>query len=154
MQRVYKNEEEVKKILKVDSLKNIKKDKIFELMHMANEIDKETYLSVIDQIPNFLEFAKEFTENANNIVQSSEKLSVKSKDMLNKISDELFNLLNKEDIDKDDKRYIYDLINKLIDTINECDKEDKKHLREMMKMTLGFCIAIAGTVFGIKKLID
>ncbi|MFG3642466.1 hypothetical protein ACGF3C_19605 [Micromonospora sp. NPDC047762] len=49
----YKNEDEVKKALNIDTWRNLSKEKVSQFAAMMPDIDKDVALKIIDQLPEF-----------------------------------------------------------------------------------------------------
>ena len=59
----YHSEEAVKKALKIDSFRNLTKDKVMEFTSMIPYMEKEVAIEIIKQFPVYVEFAKSVIEN-------------------------------------------------------------------------------------------
>ena len=59
------SEEEVKKILNIESFRNLSKDKVMEFISLIPDMDKEVAISIINQFPNYVDLAKQTTESFN-----------------------------------------------------------------------------------------
>lgn len=150
---VYLNENAVKKALNINSFREIDKAKIFQLIQMSGKIDKEVYMKIIEQIPNFVAITKEFTANATQVIEASKTLSKQTKEILNQIACNLNELLKKDTLDKDEKSQLIELLGKIVDIINTCDERDKSHLREILKDILDFgkvAVFAVAAVLGVK----
>ncbi|MBO4140186.1 hypothetical protein J5U46_08530 [Micromonospora tulbaghiae] len=49
----YKNEDEIKKVLGIDTWRNLSKDKVFQFAAMMPEMDTEVALKIIEQLPEY-----------------------------------------------------------------------------------------------------
>lgn len=54
----YVSEEAVKHALKIDSFRNLSKDKIMQFASMIPYIDKEVAIAIINQFPEYVSFGK------------------------------------------------------------------------------------------------
>jgi O-phosphoseryl-tRNA(Cys) synthetase len=52
----YKNEDELKKALEIDTWKNLSRDKLIKFVAMMPDMDKELALKVVEQFPEFKRF--------------------------------------------------------------------------------------------------
>ena len=76
----YVTEEKVKKALKIDSFRNLSKDKVMQFASMIPYMDKEVALAVIAQFPVYVDFAKTAIETYKNFC---EQLLEKNSEALN-----------------------------------------------------------------------
>lgn len=150
---LYLNENAVKKALNINSFREINKAKIFELIQISGDIDKEVYMKIIEQIPNFLAITKEITVNASQVIEASKTLSKQTKETLNEIARNLNELLKKDTLDKEEELQLIELLGKIVDTINTCDERDKSHFREIIKEILDFgkvAVFAVAAILGVK----
>ena len=59
----YHSEEAVKKALKIESFRNLTKDKVMEFTSMIPYMEKEVALEIIKQFPVYVEFVESAMEN-------------------------------------------------------------------------------------------
>ena len=59
----YHSEEAVKKALKIESFRNLTKDKVMEFTSMIPYMEKEVALEIIKQFPVYVEFVESAIEN-------------------------------------------------------------------------------------------
>lgn len=150
---IHLDENSVKKALNINSFREINKEKVFELIQMSGNIDKEVYMKIIEQIPNFVVIIKEFTTNALQVIEASKTLSSKTKESLNEISRNINELLKKDTLDKEEKLQLIELLGKIVDKIDGCDERDKSHFREILKEILGFgkvAVFALAAILGVK----
>ena len=55
----YKNEDELKKELEIDTWKNLSRDKLIKFVAMMPNMDKELALKVVEQFPEFKRFVSD-----------------------------------------------------------------------------------------------
>lgn len=132
------NEDEVKKALNINSFREINKEKVFELIEMSGALNKETYLKIIEQVPNFVTIAKEYTQVAIRVVEESKELSKQTKEILKEISNNVNELLKKDNLDKEQKTQLIELLCKLVEVMDKCDERDKNRFLEILKMAFDF----------------
>jgi CRISPR/Cas system CSM-associated protein Csm2 small subunit len=147
------DEEEVKKALNINSFREINKAKVFELFQMSSNIDKETYIKIIEQIPNFVTIAKEFLESTSQVTEASKTLSKQSKEILNGIANNANELLKKDNLDKEEKLKLIELLSKIVDKIDTFDERDKNYFKDIVKEILSFgkfALGIIGVICGVK----
>ena len=76
----YVSEDAVKKALKIDSFRNLSKDKIMQFASMIPYMDKEVAIAVINQFPKFVEFGKivisSYMQMCDNILEKNKESQV------------------------------------------------------------------------------
>lgn len=74
----YLTEDSVKKILKIDSFRNMSKDKIMQFVSMIPYMDKDVAIAIINQFPEFADFGKiligNYTKLCDNILEKTMKV--------------------------------------------------------------------------------
>ena len=75
--RRYVNENAVKKALKIDSFRNLSKEKVMQFASMIPYMDKEVAMKVIDQFPVYADFGKaaieQYTKTCDNILEKNKE---------------------------------------------------------------------------------
>ena len=61
--KIYVTEEAVKHVLKIDSFRNLSKDKVMQFASMIPYMDKEVAIEIINQFPEYVDFGKAAIEN-------------------------------------------------------------------------------------------
>lgn len=151
-------ESEVKKILNIETFRNLSKEKIMEFVSLIPYMDKEVAISVINQFPNYVVMAKEMTELLNSACESViEKNNDSRKDVIEtyrSIIDKLASMLDDDDLSESQQRYITETMVNLADKIAEKDNENKKFHIEIVKY-LEFALfglaMIGATVLGVNS---
>lgn len=128
----FKNEEEIKKALEIDSWKNLSKDKMIKFAAMMPDMDKEVALKIIEQLPEFTKFAME----ALNVMEKEHKSTLtfnkQSQENVNKAYQEIREILkgelNQDNLSPEEKRNLFALIMETGKKEFEKDTENKKFL--------------------------
>ena len=63
IRKKYHSEAAVKKALKIDSFRNLSKDKVMEFTSMIPYMEKEVAIEIIKQFPEYIDFAKALINN-------------------------------------------------------------------------------------------
>lgn len=150
------SEEEVKKILNIESFRNLSKDKIMEFISLIPDMDKEVAISIINQFPNYIELAKLVTESFDRTKDACiEKNDISRKDvvdMYKEILNSQARLLEKEDLSEEQRRYATEQMFIAADKVAEKDTENKAFYRDVMKygsyLTTGI-LMIGGVILGV-----
>ena len=132
----YKNENEVKKALGIESFRNLKKDDIVQFFTMLPDIDKEVSLKIIDQFPNFKEYALTAVEGfqettkglLNSNIQSQENLHTAWQDVRRILEAQLKN----PDTTSEEKLRYAEMIMETARQESAKDSENKSFLTDFM----------------------
>lgn len=159
----YTNENEVKKALGIESFRNLKKDDIVQFFTMLPDIDKEVSLKIIEQFPNFKEYAltavdgfQETTKGLlNSNIQSQENLHTAWQDVRRILEAQLKN----PDTTSEEKLRYAEMIMETVRQESAKDSENKNFLTDFMDkngrilggVLMAGIVAIAG-VGGMKHL--
>lgn len=156
----YVTEEAVKKALKIDSFRNLSKDKVMQFASMIPYMDKEVAIAVINQFPVYADFAKTAISS---YMQMCESILAKNNESqaavihgYQTILDALSKRMDTACETEEDRRAITEDMISVADKIAEADLQNKKFLDKMgTKVLWGFAIAVAavGAAIGIKSTI-
>lgn len=101
---------EVKNALKIDSFRNLSKDKIMEFVSLIPNMDKEVAIKIIEQYPAFAKLSESMVAQLNKMCdtaleknEESQRLTIQA---YKQILDELSNQLHMEDISKEEREKI------------------------------------------------
>ena len=150
------SEEEVKKILNIESFRNLSKDKVMEFISLIPDMDKEVAISIINQFPNYVDLAKQTTESFNetrdNCLEKNDNSRRDVVDMYRTILNSQARLLEKEDLSEAQQRYATEQMFAAADKVAEKDTENKAFYVEVMKygtyLTTGI-LMIGGVILGV-----
>ena len=152
------SESEVKKILNIETFRNLSKDKIMEFVSLIPYMDKEVAVSIINQFPNYVEMAKEMTESLNSACESVvEKNNDSRKDTVEaykSIIDKLANMLDNDNLSESQQKYITETMVMVADKIAVKDSENKQFHIEIIKcleLTIFGLVMIGATILGVNS---
>lgn len=151
----YKNEAEVMKVLEIDTWRNLSRDKILQFVAMMPEMDKEVAIKVIEQFPEFRQFAVDALdvlekEHASTLAfnkQSQDKVHQAYQDVRGVLTHEL----RRDDLSAEDRMIIIEMIMNTANREFEKDSENKRFLDTLFgKAALagGTAIALGIVVLG------
>lgn len=136
--------EEVKNALKIDSFRNLSKDKIMEFVSLIPNMDKEVAIKIIEQYPAFAKLSESIVAQLNKMCdtaleknEESQRLTIQA---YKQILDELSNQLHMEDISKEEREKITKQMIEIADKISVKDTENKAFIDKMVKYSTGFAI--------------
>ena len=136
--------EEVKNALKIDSFRNLSKDKIMEFVSLIPNMDKEVAIKIIEQYPAFAKLSESMVAQLNKMCdtaleknEESQRLTIQ---VYKQILDELSNQLHMEDISKEEREKITKQMIEIADKISVKDTENKAFIDKMVKYSTGFAI--------------
>ena len=148
--------EEVKNALKIDSFRNLSKDKIMEFVSLIPSMDKEVAIKIIEQYPAFAKLSESMVAQLNKMCdtaleknEESQRLTIQA---YKQILDELSNQLHMEDISKEDREKITKQMIEIADKISVKDTENKAFIDKMVKYSTGFAIGalvLGATILGV-----
>ena len=146
MSRTLVSVEEVKNALKIDSFRNLSKDKIMEFVSLIPNMDKEVAIKIIEQYPAFAKLSESMVAQLNKICdtaleknEESQRLTIQA---YKQILDELSNQLHMEDISKEEREKITKQMIEIADKISVKDTENKAFIDRMAKYRTGFAIGV------------
>lgn len=153
----YVTEESVKKALKIESFRNISKDKVMQFASMIPYMDKEVALSVIHQFPTYADFGKEmisqYKQTCDDILSKNHESQSSVVVGYQTILDALSKRIDTCQTEEERKRITEDMI-AVADKIAQADEINKKFLLRVFK-NVGFTIigvvAAVGAAIGISS---
>ncbi len=138
--------EEVKRALNIDSFRNLSKDKIVEFVSLIPNMDKEVAIKIIEQYPAFAKLSESMVGQLNKMCdialeknEDSQKLTIQA---YKQILDELSKQLHIEDISKEEREKITELMVEIADKIAVKDTENKAFIDKMVKYSTGFALGV------------
>ncbi|WP_311561489.1 hypothetical protein [Peptoniphilus duerdenii] len=144
MSKTFVSVEEVKNALKIDSFRNLSKDKIMEFVTLIPNMDKEVAIKIIEQYPAFAKLSESMVAQLNKMCdtaleknEESQRLTIQA---YKQILDELSNQLHMEDISKEEREKITKQMIEIADKISVKDTENKTFIDKMVKYSTGFAI--------------
>ena len=138
--------EEVKNALKIDSFRNLSKDKIMEFVSLIPNMDKEVAIKIIEQYPAFAKLSESMVAQLNKMCdtaleknEESQRLTIQA---YKQILDELSNQLHMEDISKEEREKITKQMIEIVDKISVKDTENKAFIDKIVKYGAGFAFGV------------
>lgn len=146
----YVSEDAVKKALKIDSFRNLSKDKIMQFASMIPYMDKEVAIAVINQFPEFVEFGKivisSYMQMCDNILEKNKESQVAVIRGYQTILDALSRRMDLECITEENRKAITDDMILVADKIALVDMENKKFLDRMATKGVLLLLGIAAAI--------
>ena len=138
--------DEVKNALKIDSFRNLSKDKIMEFVSLIPNMDKEVAIKIIEQYPAFAKLSESMVAQLNKMCDTALEKNEESQRLViqayKQILDELSNQLHMEDISKEEREKITKQMIEIADKISVKDTENKAFIDKMAKYSTGFAIGV------------
>ncbi|MET8771656.1 hypothetical protein [Streptomyces sp. NPDC004658] len=137
----YKNEDEIKRALGIESWRNLSKDKMIRFAAMMPDMGTEVALKIIEQFPSFKEFATDVVNAMEKSFDSALSANKQSQEhvhqALRHIREILERQLDKDDLSGEERKYILDLLMETgrLDALK--DSENKKFLHVGLKTLAG-----------------
>ena len=138
--------DEVKNALKIDSFRNLSKDKIMEFVSLIPNMDKEVAINIIEQYPEFAKSSESMVAQLNKMCdvaleknEGSQRLAIQ---VYKQILDELSNRFHMEDISKEEREKITEQMIEIADKISFKDTENKEFINKMTKHSKEFTIGV------------
>lgn len=149
----YKNEDEIKAALGISSWRNLSKDKVVRFAAMMPEMDTEVALKIIDQFPEFKEFAMDAVNAMEQAHAETLRANGKSQDDVHQAFSEIREILrgelDKGDLDWEQRKFLIEQIQETGRQQFSKDSENKRFLDGLFgKVVLGVGGALVlGLVF-------
>ncbi|MFJ4469543.1 hypothetical protein ACIP2X_18905 [Streptomyces sp. NPDC089424] len=147
----YKNEAQIMKALGIESWRNLSKDKMVRFAAMMPNMDTEVALKIVEQFPAFKDFAKD----AVSVVERSHQITLSANNQSQEhvhrawqeVRDILKGELDKDDLSREDKKFLIEQIQETARMQSQKDSENKQFLDGAAKKVLiGAAAAVALTV--------
>lgn len=150
----YVSEEAVKHALKIDSFRNLSKDKIMQFASMIPYMDKEVAIAIINQFPEYVSFGKaaieQYTKMCSDILGNNRESQMAVVKSYQTILDALSKNMEKENLTEMERKAITEDMIVVADKIAEADLNNKKFLDRMgTKIMLAFAVALGAVGAGI-----
>lgn len=154
----YLSEEAVKKALKIDSFRNLSKEKVMEFTSMIPYMDKDVAIAIINQFPRFIDFGKtmvaSYVQVCNDILEKNKESQAAAIHGYQTILDALSKRLEIKDISEDERKSITNDMITVAGEIKLLDLQNKKFLdRITTKIGIGILaiFAISAAALGINS---
>lgn len=156
--KMYVSEDSVKRALKINTFRNVTKDKLVEFASMIPYMDKEVAISIINQFPVFADFGKaaitSYTQLCNSILENNKEGQVAAINGYQTILDALSKRMMNENITSEECKSITKDMIAIADKIAEVHFKNQNFLDRMgTKILCGviFVTAIVGAGIGINS---
>jgi hypothetical protein len=150
------SEEQVKQALRINNFREISKDKIMEFVSLIPNMDKDVAISIINQFPAYAESAKVMVEQMNALCEGILRDNSDSRSEVisayQKVLDSLATLLNREELDEQERRYVTEKMIMVADRIAAKDTENKEFLGGVLKygvLILGGALILGAAILGV-----
>ncbi|MCL2198021.1 MAG: hypothetical protein FWB80_08660 [Defluviitaleaceae bacterium] len=146
---MYISEKEAMDVIEISSWRNLSKDKFMKFLSLLPDLDKETQLRAIEQIPNIAHFIMDTNEK---IIESSKNITDKNKEATDVLIDALKEIqvcfqeqLKREDLSTEDRMLFSEKLLDIARIYVELDKTNKGFLESH----LGIIVSVAVLGLGI-----
>ncbi|MFJ2959740.1 hypothetical protein [Streptomyces sp. NPDC087270] len=144
----YTNEAQIMKALGIESWRNLSKDKMVRFAAMMPNMDTEVALKIVEQFPEFKEFAKDAVNAVERAHQSTLSANNQSQEHVHRawqeVRDVLRGELGKDDLSREEKKFLIEQIQETARMQSQKDSENKQFLDGALKKVLvGATAAVA-----------
>lgn len=151
---VIKSEEDVKNVLGIDTWRNLSKDKVFQLVAMMPEIDKDIQLKIIEQLPEITKIAVKVMTTVRKVHDATLSSNEKSQEHVHQGYQEVraayIAQLERDDLDPETRRYLNEYLMQTADKDYAKDSENKHYLdRWASRAALGAAAAVVLTAVAV-----
>ena len=146
----YISEETVKRALKIDSFRNLSKDKIMQFASMIPYMDKDVAIAIINQFPIFADFGKTaisaYMQMCDSILEKSQESQMAVIQGYQTILCALSKRMEAENVTEEERKSITEDMISVADKIAETDLQHKKFLDRMGTKALLTVLGIAAII--------
>ncbi len=146
----YVSEDAVKRALKIDSFRNLSKDKIMQFASMIPYMDKEVAIAIINQFPKFVDLGKtvisSYMQMCDNILEKNKESQAAVIHGYQTILDALARRMDVESITERERESITEDMISIADKIAKADLQNKKFLDRMGTKVLWGVLGLIGIV--------
>ncbi len=148
-------EEDVLKILKISDFRHLSKDKIMDFFSMIPNMDPETAQKAIEQFPVYAGTVKEVVSEYKSLVENvinNNSADDSYFEGCKVILDSLSNILNKDDITSEDRRYVIEEMLEIESRMSQKVTENKHYKITVISiLSVIFMVVIGGlaSVLGV-----
>ncbi|MDR2044516.1 MAG: hypothetical protein LBQ15_09165 [Clostridium sp.] len=150
------SETQVKKALNIESFRNLSKEKIVEFVSLIPNMDKDVAFKIIEQFPEYANFATSMIGQLNsicdNVLKSNDESQKDAVKAYKQILDSLNDLLQKDDISAEERANITDKMLEVADRISAKDTENKAFLINAIKTAapyIGGALLLGAAILGV-----
>ncbi|MFI0542700.1 hypothetical protein ACH3VS_27885 [Streptomyces sp. WSLK1-3] len=157
----YKNEDEIKRALGIESWRHLSKDKVIRFAAMMPDMSTEVALKIVEQFPVFKDFAKDVVGAMENAYASTLTANKQSQEHFHRACQEIRDILkgelNKDDLSWEEKKFIIEQIQETGRMEFQKDSENKQFLSVNLKRVLagaGAALALSVAFVGGKVMAE
>ncbi|WP_411147583.1 hypothetical protein [Streptomyces sp. A30] len=149
----YKDEDEIKHALGIDSWRNLSKDKMIRFVAMMPDMGTEVALKIVEQFPAFKDFAQNVVDAMKKSHESTLSANKESQEHVHRafqeLRDTLKNELDKGDLTWEQKKELIEKMQEAVREESQKDSENKRFLDGALKkvMVLGGTALALGVAF-------
>ena len=133
----YKSEAEIKKALRIDSWRNLSKDKMIRFAAMMPNMDTEVALKIVEQFPVFKDFARDVVDAMKEAHESTLSANKQSQDHFHRACQEIREILkgelSKDNLSWEEEKFLIEKIQETARMEFQKDSENKQFLDGMLK---------------------
>ena len=161
MNKRYVTENDVKRALKIDSFRNLSKDKVMEFASMIPDMDKDVAIAIINQFPSYADFGKtaisKYMEVCNKLLDNNKESQSSAIYSYQSVLDTLSKRMETACNTEEERKAITEDMITVADKIAELDQKNKQFLKDMTNRVIcGIAIAVCaiGAALGVKSSIN
>lgn len=143
----FDSEDAVKRALAIDSWRNLSKDKLLRFVAMMPDMDKEVAVRIIEQFPQFKEFALHALDVLERDHQSTLDANAHSQDDFHRacqdIRDAIRGQLDKDGLTPDERRHLVECLMEVAKLESAKDTENKQFLEGLFEKVVVGVAAVA-----------
>ncbi|MEU2490016.1 hypothetical protein [Streptomyces sp. NPDC007883] len=149
----YKDEDEIKRALGIDSWRNLSKDKMIRFVAMMPDMGTEVALKIVEQFPAFKDFALNVVDAMKKSHESTLSANKQSQEHVHQAFEDLRetikNELDKGDLTWEQKRELIEKMQEAVREESQKDSENKRFLDGALKkvLVLGSAAVALGVAF-------
>jgi hypothetical protein len=145
----YKDEDEIKRALGIDSWRNLSKDKMIRFVAMMPDMGPEVALKIVEQFPTFKDFAQNVVDAMKQSHESTLSANKQSQEHIHRAYQDLRDIL-KSELDKGDLTWEQrrELIEKMQEVVREESQKDSENKR-FLDGALNKVLALGGVALAL-----
>ena len=149
----YKDEDEIKRALGIDSWRHLSKDKMIRFVAMMPDMGTEVALKIVEQFPEFKDFALNVVDAMKKSHESTLSANKQSQEHVHRafrdLREAIRNELDKGDLTWEQKRELIEKMQEAVREESQKDSENKRFLDGALKkvLVLGSAAVALGVAF-------
>ncbi|MGR6973902.1 hypothetical protein ACU639_30620 [Streptomyces cynarae] len=133
----YKDEDEIKRALGIDSWRNLSKDNMIRFVAMMPDMSTEVALKIVEQFPTFKDFALNVVDAIKTSHESTLSANQQSEEHVHRafqdLRDTIKNELDKGDLTWEQRKKLIDKMQETVREESQKDSENKRFLDGALK---------------------